>query len=59
MTKLISCSRVLFEEGSGKKTRGGEALRGCVLTPSLLSRRPARGAKFLSVAVCEINLCVV
>lgn len=58
VTKLISCSRVLFEEGSGKKTRG-EALRGCVLTPSLLSRRPARGAKFLSVAVCEINLCVV
>lgn len=28
-----------------KRVRGGL----CILTPSLLSRRPARGAKFLSV----------
>lgn len=61
MTKLISCYCVLLKEGSGKEIggEGGRALRGCVLTPSLLSRRPAWGAKFLSVAVCEINLCVV
>lgn len=46
-----------FVQRGGEKREG--ALCGCVLTPSLLSRRPAQGAKFLSVAVCEINLCVV
>lgn len=59
---MISCYCVLFKEGVREENvcgEGGQALRGCILTPSLLSRRPAWGAKFLSVAVCEINLCVV
>lgn len=39
-------------------SKGENGLVEC-LTPSQLSRRLALGAKFLSVAICEINLCVV